>query len=132
MRKIETEVNGKVQGSEHIAITKDGICRYTLNGKEADKPILILKLPAKAGDEWKIDSKIGTDAITGTLKTGEEKITVPAGKYDAMSAGGKIESGNQSVLVTNYFVKDVGVAKIKMEIGGNTIEIDLTKFEPGK
>ena len=40
--KIETEVNGKVQGSEHIAINKDGIYRYTLNGKEFEKPIMIL------------------------------------------------------------------------------------------
>ncbi len=133
--KIESSADGQVQGTEHIGITKDGIYRYTLNGKDADKPILILKLhdgAPKADDEWKIDAKIGSDEVSGTMRTADEKISVPAGKYDAISAGGKLEAGNQSVTATSFFVKDVGVAKIKMVINNQTIDVELTKFEPGK
>jgi hypothetical protein len=132
--KIETYLNGQATAfaSEHISITKDGIYRNSLNGKEADKPILILKLPPKTGDEWKIESKIGGDTVSGTLKTSEDKVKVDGKEYDAMVAGGKLESGNQTVTASNYFVKDMGVAKIKMEIGGETIEVDLAKFEPAK
>jgi hypothetical protein len=132
--KIETYVNGAANAfaSEHISVTKDGIYRNTLNGKEADKPILILKLPAKAGDEWKIESKIGNDTVTGTLKTSEAKVKVGDKEYDAMVAGGKLESGGQSVTASNSFVKDIGVAKIKMEIANETFEVELAKFEPAK
>ena len=130
--KVETQLGGVVQTFEHIGITDDGIYRYSYNGTQYDKPLLLLKLPAKKGDESKIDTKIGTDTITGKLTTTEEKLTVPAGKYDAMVAGGKLMAGDQTIELANYFVKDVGIAKIKMELMGQSIVVELDKFEPGK
>jgi hypothetical protein len=130
--RVETQINGETKAFEHIGITADGIYRYSLNGVKVDKPVLILKLPAKKGDEWKIDSKVGNETVTGKLTTTEEKLTVPAGMYDAMVAGGKLVSGELSVEAVNYFVKDVGIAKIKMDLMGQSIVIELDKFEPMK
>jgi hypothetical protein len=129
--KIETWQNNAVIAHEHIGVTADGIYRYTLNGAKVDKPILLLKLPPKDGDEWKIETKFGNEAVTGQMKTTKEALKVPAGNYpEAFVAGGKIDAGGQSITAFNSFVKDVGIARIKMEVGGQTIDIELTKFEP--
>jgi hypothetical protein len=130
--KVETQVGGVTQTFEHIGITADGIYRYSFNGTKIDKPVLILKLPAKKGDEWKIDTKIGTEAVTGTLMTTEDALTVPAGKFTAMVAGGKLMTGGMTIEVANYFVKDVGIAKIKMDVAGQSVIVELDKFEPAK
>jgi hypothetical protein len=130
--KIETYVDGKSVAFEHIATTKDGIYRYSLNGMQADKPILILKLPPMKGDEWKIDAKFGNDTVTGAMKTTEEKVTVQGKTYEAYVAGGKLEAGGQTIDAANYFAKDVGVVKIKMDVLGQMISIELDKFEPAK
>jgi hypothetical protein len=130
--KVETQVDGKAVAFEHIGITADGIYRYSLNGMAAEKPVLILKLPAKKGDEWKIDTKFGNDTVTGKMSTTEEELTVPSGKYKSMMAGGKLEAGGQTIEAYNYFVKDVGIAKIRMEILGMKVEIELDKFEAAK
>src|SRR5579885_1199326 len=71
---LETIREGKVVGSEHLAVTADGVYRYdfTLPQSQSDPkdktktvkqpvkqslkpPILILKLPPKSGDGWKVD-----------------------------------------------------------------------------
>ena len=132
MRKIETFVDGKSVAFEHIATTKDGIYRYSLNGMPADKPILILKLPPMKGDKWKIDAKFDNNTVTGTLKTTEEKVTVQGKNYEAYVAGGKLEAGGQTIDAANYFVKDIGIVKIKMDVLGQAIVIELEKFEPAK
>ncbi len=130
--RVETQVNGETKAFEHIGITADGIYRYSLNGVKVDKPILILKLPAKKGDEWKIDAKVGNETVTGKLTTTEEKLTVPAGKYDALVSSGKLMAAGETVEAANYFVKDVGIAKIKMDLMGMSIVVELDKFEAGK
>lgn len=129
--KIETMQNNNVIAHEHIGVTADGIYRYSLNGNKVDKPILLLKLPPKDGEEWKIEAKFSNETIKGDMKTTKEALTVPAGKYpEAWKAGGKIEAGGQTITAFNSFVKDVGIAKITMEINGQPIDIELTKFEP--
>src|SRR5207248_9661704 len=55
--KIETYVDGKAVANEHVAVTKDGIYRFTLNGQKLDKPAQLMKLPPMNGDERKIDTK---------------------------------------------------------------------------
>jgi hypothetical protein len=130
--KLETSMNGNVLANEHIGVTKDGICRFRINGAKIEKPVLILKLPAKTGDSWAVKSKVGNETISGTMKTTEERVEVPAGKFKALVAGGKMEGNGQTVEVANYFVKGVGIAKIKMDLAGQVIEVDLEKFEPAK
>ena len=130
--KVEASLNGMAVGHEHIGVTKDGICRVTINGTKIDKPVLILKLPAKTGDEWHIKSKIGNETISGTLKTTAETVQVPAGKFRALVASGKVEGGGQTIGVSNYFVHGIGIVKIKTDLGGQTVEVELEKFEPAK
>jgi hypothetical protein len=130
--KIETQVGGNVLAFEHIGVTADGIYRYSLNGVKVDKPVCILKLPAKPGTQWKVNAKVGAETITGQLKTTVEQVQVPAGTFRAVVASGKMEGGGQVIEAANYFVQGVGIAKIKMDVAGMSLVVELEKFEPGK
>jgi hypothetical protein len=130
--RVETSVGGKTVANEHIRVTKEGIYRYKLNDMAVQPPVLLMKLPPKKDDEWKVDSKLGTQAITGKIVTKEEKIAVPAGKYESFVGAATLESMGQKVEVSNYFVKDVGIAKLTVSGGGQKVELELAKFEAGK
>jgi len=130
--KVETYLDGKAVANEHVAVTKDGIYRFTLNGQKLDRPAQLMKLPPKAGDEWKIDTKFGNETLTGSMKSTEEKLKVPAGTYDAFLVSGKLETNGRTIVAASYFVKDVGIAKIKMDYLGMSLAIELEKFEAAK
>src|SRR5438093_1039673 len=72
------------------------------------------------------------DTLTGKMVTKEEKLTVPAGKYEAFVGAATLETKRQKIEVASYFVKDVGIAKIRIVVMGQTVEVELEKFEAGK
>jgi hypothetical protein len=129
--RIEMVVEGKVRSSENIGVTGDGIYRYKYEDKEAMPPVRFLKLPPKKGDTWEVNSKWGTETIKGTFKAGEETVTVPAGKYEAVTSScDKFTAGDTEIAVTYYFAQNVGVVKQVIEASGQKIIIELEKFEP--
>jgi hypothetical protein len=130
--RLETELNGNVTAYEHIAVRNDGIYRYSFNGIQVDRPVKILPLPARAAEQWTVKAKAGNETITGEMKTTEETVQVGGAKYKALVAGGKVEASGQTIQIANYFVRGIGVAKIKMEIAGQTVEVNLEKFERAK
>jgi hypothetical protein len=137
---LELSIDGRVlpNTTDAFAVKKDGVYRYTLYERKLDTPVLVLKLPPKKGEDWKIDSKLGENKVSCKFTVTEEKLTVPAGKYDAfevrgkVEVSGKVEGGSQTIELTNFYVKDIGIAKIKADIGGLLLEFELEKFEAGK
>ena len=65
--------------NEHIAVRSDGIYRTSFNGIQVDRPVKILPLPAKAGDRWTVEAKVGTDTIKGEMRTTEETVQILSG-----------------------------------------------------
>jgi len=130
--RVETHSGGKATGFEHVAVTKDGVYRHSINGQRPDKPVLLLKLPPQKGDEWPVEGKLGGETFAGTMATTEETVTVPAGKYPAFVVSGKVQVGGTTLTTEHAFVKDVGVARIRTEVKGQTVRLELEKFEPGK
>lgn len=133
--KIEliTEGGKKEPDTELISVKADGVFRYSFRNAVADKPVQILKLPPKAGETWKIDSKALGDSLQGTYKVGkEEDITVPAGTYKAFPVvTDDLDVAGIKVAETRYYAKDVGMIKQEIKIGGQTTIAELVKFEPG-
>lgn len=137
--KVELLVSGKPVSFEHVGITKDGVVRYTFEGKEAKPPIEFLKLPPKADTSWKIDSEVidpkgGKLPVKGSLKVGkEEDVTVPAGKFRAITVSGQdIDANGVKVQkLTYYFVERLGMVKQVIELDNQKINIELEKFEQG-
>lgn len=138
--KIDLVVSGKTVSWEQVGLTKDGVVRYTFEGKEAKPPIEFLKLPPKADATWKVDSEVidpkaGKLPVKGTFKAGkEEEVTVPAGRYKAVTVSGQdIDANGVKVQkLTYYFVERVGMVKQVIELEGSKITIELEKFEQGK
>jgi hypothetical protein len=130
---VETSVGGKVVATEKILVKDDGIYRTEFNMQKPDNPIKILKLPPKKDDSWDVDSKIAGNPLKGKFMTGEEEVTVPAGKYKATFVEGKdIDIGVGKLTAKTWYVEKVGIVKIVMTVMGQTTELELAKFEEAK
>jgi hypothetical protein len=145
---LETTRDGKVVGSEHLAVTGDGIYRHDLTSPQVqsdpnDKnkklktlvkqtlkpPILILKLPPRNGDGWKIDSKGDGKTFRGNFLVAEQEVTVPAGTYKTFRVASQdLEVNSLKPNITTYFAQGVGMVKQIIEMGDAKIEIELEKF----
>ncbi len=132
--RVEMLVKDKAQSFEHVSVGKEGVYRNTFEGKEATPPVLFLKLPPKKDETWKVDSKVGGEAVKGTFKNnGEEDVKVPAGSYKAwVVASQDLEANGVKMSVTYYFAEKVGMVKQLVEVSGQKIVIELEKYEPGK
>jgi hypothetical protein len=137
--RIEMFVEGNPKSFELVGVTEDGVARYAFENKRLDPPFRFLKLPPKKGETWEVSSALGKtdksagEVIKATFKAGEEKVEVPAGKYDAITASTDdlVAAGDQ-MGVTYYFAKDVGLVKEVIEVAGQKVVHELEKFEPAK
>ena len=130
---VETEVAGAKASVEQIGVTEKGIGRYSFGTAKLESPVVLLKLPPAKGDTWKVDSKIGTEVLKGTFtNSGEEDITVPAGKYKAFKISGEFDVAGQNMTFVYYFAKDVGVVKQVITGAGLDLTSELQKYEAGK
>src|SRR5262245_57360850 len=130
--KIETIIDGNTAGTEHVGITAEGIARFQMNGTKADTPILFLKLPAKGGDTWKVNAKVGQETIAGEFKTETVKVKVAEGgdkEYDAVKSIGDMDVNGEKAVFAYWFVKDKGIVKVVVILGGSEIVMELEKFE---
>lgn len=137
--RVEMLEENSVKSSELIGVTAQGVSRFRFEDKDTSPPILILKLPPKKDETWKVDSTVGKTAkaagetLKGTFKAGEEKeVTVPAGKYTNVITAGSddLDANGQKIGFTYYFAKDVGMVKQVIDLGGQKVTIELEKFEP--
>lgn len=151
---LETTRDGKVVGSEHVAVTDDGVYRYDLTypqtqsdarfqaerGNEKGErklvtltlapPMLILKLPQKNGDSWKVDSKGDGMTFRGGFQVAEQEITVPAGTYKTFRISSQdLEVNALKLTITTFFAEGVGMVKQRIQMGDAKVDIELEKFE---
>ena len=92
-----------------------------------DKPDLMN--PLKVGATWDYKGKMSGQDWTQTWKVaGAEKVTVPAGTFDAM----KLESTSEvSGSKTNYvfwYVDRIGLVRVTTEVSGMTTDMQLVKY----
>src|SRR5262245_56180505 len=80
--KVETTAAGKTSATEVVALTNEGIQRFSVNQLNAEPPILFLPKDVDATKECNVDSKVAGQEIKGTFRIDKEKVTVPAGTYD--------------------------------------------------
>lgn len=126
---LETSVDGNVSATEHVSASKDGVFRNTFGGQEITPPVCFLKLPVKKGESWKVDSKIGAQSGKATFVSGEDEVTVPAGKYKAVTAKAEdFEAAGVKVPITYWFAPGVGIVKQVVKINDQEILIELVKF----
>lgn len=133
---VESSIDGKVIATEHIAALKNGIYRCAFNNVKAEPPLLLLKLPPKANEIWKIDTKIANDTVSGTFKlmSMNENVTVPAGQFKAIlsGTGDMIIDGTTHMTSTYWFAPGKGIVKEMLTFNGSNVLQVLEQFESGK
>ena len=90
-----------------------------MSGEALEKPVPLLKMPAKVGTKWESDS--GQHTVTK-----EEEVEVPAGKFPAIRV--ELVSGASKTLL--WFAPNVGLVKMQSE--GSERMLVLKEFKVGK
>jgi hypothetical protein len=103
-----------------ISVTKEGLFRVAFDGESLEKPIPLLKMPAKVGTKWELDG-----GATYTI-TKEEEVEVPAGKFPAI----RVESVSGTSKTLLWFAPNVGLIKMQSE-GSDRVHV-LKEFKAGK
>jgi hypothetical protein len=131
--RLESSVGGKVTMSENLSSSAEGVFRHRANGVDATPPICVIKYPVKKGEKWDTDTTLGANKfkISSTV-TGEEDVEVPAGKYKTVTVEVNSEAAGMKFTTKYWFAADVGIVKQVATIGGNTISLELEKYEPAK
>jgi hypothetical protein len=133
--KVDTLVNGKVVASELYQTKADGIYRLKVKDDKIEPPVKVLALPVKKDATWKIDSKVGSQAVKGEfkVKNDKEEVTVPAGKFEAVLVEGTdLDVAGTKTTVRQWFVKDKGIVKLMYVIQGTESLLELKEFTEGK
>lgn len=117
---------------EYLAVREDGVYRYKVNGQELQPPLLVLKLPPKVGETWKVASKLGENVAKGTFTLGEQEVTVPAGKYKTVTVSDDdFQIAGERVGLTWWYAKGVGPVRQTIRVGGGEMLLELEKFQAG-
>jgi len=132
--KLETSAGNKVSASETVAVTKDGVQRYNVNGLNPTTPILFLPTDTDKTTEWNVDTEVSNQKIKGTFKSSKEKVTVPAGTYEAAVhvVGRDMTIGATTTTVEYWFAKDVGIVKLRFTLGSQDATLELESYTAGK
>ena len=131
LARQETLSQGHVN-TEHLSSGGKGIFRHRINGIEAVPPMCVLRYPVKAGDSWMTDAKLGEQTAKLTSRVGAEEVTVPAGKYKAVTVQVEGEADGAKIRATYWFVANIGLVKQVGDIGGTQVTLEMEKFEAGK
>ncbi len=118
---------------EYYTVTDDGVVRLTWNNAKADPPVLVLKLPPRKGESWKVQSKVGNLTIKATYTEGEESVEVPFAKYtNAVTVSSSdCEVEDKKFGVTTWYASGVGMVKQVIDVGGTKVTLELVKFKAG-
>jgi hypothetical protein len=139
--RLEAVRDGKVVGTEHVRVTADGVYRVDLEVRRDDqvlrqtpKPaILLLPLPPRNGQTFTVKSQVNGKEYAGTFKVETQEVKVPAGTYKAVAVDTRnLEAEGLSSDMTVWYAEKVGMVKQFIKVGGQRVEIELEKFEPGK
>jgi hypothetical protein len=133
--KVDTMVGGQVKASELYYVKADGVYRAKVKDDKVDPAVRILQLPAKKGDSWKIDSKVGTQSVKGEFKLVDDKVKVKVGtaEYDAVLVEGKdLDIAGTKTSVSQWFVAGKGIVKLSYKIQDTEATLELKEYTEGK
>jgi hypothetical protein len=138
--KTEATVSATVEGqgtddTEGLSADASGVYRTFAGGVVPERPVPVIKYPARPGTSWSDKYKSGglEADVSFTIKEAE-KVTVPAGTYDkAVPVAATVEVGGGKTTITRWHVDGVGMVKQEVTAGPDTITTRvLKKFTPGK
>jgi hypothetical protein len=108
-----------------LDVSAKGLIRIASGGRDLPEPVMLLKLPAKAGDTW---TAAGATSTVGK----EEEIEVPTGKYKCIPVTSEYGPAGRPVKTVSWYAPTVGLVKSVTTSGDIETIYTLTSFTPGK
>jgi hypothetical protein len=134
--KVETLVNNQVKATELYFVEPDGVYRAKVKDEKIEPPIKVLALPAKKDAAWKVDAKVGTQAVKGEFKITDDKATVktPAGEFKDCVAveGADMDIAGTKTTVRQWFAPGKGPVKMGFVVQGTESTLELKEYTEGK
>jgi hypothetical protein len=130
-----TSQGGKVTLTEQLRAKADGIYRSVVNDRKLTPELKFLALPAKNGEAWEIDSKIGDETMKGKFKVEEvDELTVGGKKYEKVIVvtGNDLDANGTKLNLVTHYARGIGMIKQSIKAGDQTILLELEEFKPGK
>ena len=134
--QLDTIVGKEPKTTEMLVVRADGVYRTKAKEDKLEPPVKVLALPVKKDTAWEVNSKMGTQAIKGSMKVLDDKAMVktPAGEFTAVLVEGKdMDFAGAKTTVRIWFAKDRGIVKEEFVLQNNEkVTLELSKYEEGK
>ncbi len=134
--QVDTLVGKEPKTTEMYIVKADGVYRTRVKDDKLDPHVKVLALPIKKDATWDISSKVGTQAVKGTMKVMDDmaKVTTPAGEFVTVFVEGKdMDIAGAKTTVRLWFAKDRGIVKEEFVLQTNeVVKLELSKYEEGK
>ncbi len=126
-------VSGSKELTEHVAVLKDGVYRFTTASKEITPPLRFLKLPLTKGESWTVNSVSENVQLTGTFTCDDANVTVEGKQFQAKHVWSKdFQLGTEKMTLEYWFAPNVGIVKQHVHVGNSDVLLELEDFKAGK
>jgi hypothetical protein len=120
-------------GSEHAAVLRDGVHRFSFANQPIDPPICFLKSSLPKGESWKHEFKIGDVPASARYEIDFEDVTVPAGTVKgALVIRVETVDKKETTKTTVWYARGVGMIKQIIDLGEEKLMLELERVEAPK
>jgi hypothetical protein len=130
-------VNGVPTMKEQLSFSNDGIFRVSFQGKKLEPPVCLLKNPIPKDGTWTGTYTLAGQKVKLTCTAINDSISVPEGKYlkdktVVVKVAPDAEAGINLTVTTYWFAQEMGLVQQTLELGGESLTMELVKFEEGR
>jgi len=128
---LEARLRDRVVATEHVAFTKEGLCRFRVDKEDVQPPVCVLQLTATKTNKWKKTYQLGGRSATANFSASAGEVTVLAVKYKTVNVVADINDAPGRVTTTISYADGVGPVKQVINEGKRILVLELEKFERG-
>jgi hypothetical protein len=129
---LEGSLKDQVVASEHVAFTRNGLCRFRADRDDITPPLSVFRPPSPRKG-WRSDFQLGGRSATANFFVSQGETTVPFGKVKTVAVYAEINEGGSRVVGTSAWYAD-GIGMVKQEVGEGKrqpLTLELEKFVKG-
>jgi len=132
--RLDASLKDRVVASEHLAFTKEGLCRFRVDKEDVFPPVCVLKQNPPKNGRWRSQPfQVAGRTATGVFTVSNTEVTVPfrKEKIKAVTVDATVnEGGGRPALRTVVSYADgVGIVKQEVMSAKTPLVLELEKFE---
>jgi hypothetical protein len=131
--RLDASLKDRVVASEHLAFTKDGLCRFRVDQADVFPPVCVLKQNPPKNGRWRSQPfQVGGRTASGSFTISNTEVTVPfrKDKIKTVTVDATVTEGTRPVMRTVVSYADgVGIVKQEINAGKTPLVLELEKFD---